>query len=274
MTETSTPDAPTTSITTPFLIDTHTHLDDPDFADDLDAVIAQSRDAGVSAWINVGYEPSRWSSTIDLATRIPGMRHMLGMHPSSADQWSATTERELRRLLIETGAVAIGEIGLDFLRDHAPRDAQFDAFQAQLDLAEELDLPAVIHMRDAEAALLDVLTSRSTLPPLLLHSYDGGRDLTDHVITNGVRIGVGGLATRQKSEALREQIARVPLEQIVLETDSPYLVPARQKIRRNTPVHVRTIAQFLADLRETDLDTIARTTTQNALTFFRKLSLP
>jgi len=253
------------------LIDTHCHLDDESFAEDLDQVLAESVRAGVRGWINVGFEPARWASTIDLAERTPGMSIMLGVHPSSADAWSDQTRSTLRRRIEETGAVAIGEIGLDFFRPVPDPAVQRRAFIEQLDLALECDLPVVIHMRESEAVMLRLLTDRTTLPPLLFHSYDGGPELTDFILVTGSFVGVGGLATRQKSERLRAELQRIPLAQIVLETDAPYLIPARQRGRRNTPAQVRTIASFLANLTENDDETISTTTTRNAFTYFGKL---
>ena len=256
-----------------FLIDTHCHLDDPVFAGDLDQVLAESRAAGVRAWIQVGFEPSRWQSSIALAERTPGMFLMLGVHPSSADQWSAEVEGELRRRIAAHDAVAVGEIGIDLYWDeNPPLAAQIEAFTAQLDLARELGLPAVIHMRNAEAEVLDVLRHRD-VQPLLFHSFDGGPALTGYVLASGAYVGVGGLATKARSEALREQLRRIPLERIVLETDSPYLIPAHMRGQRNTPASVRRISEFLGTLRATSDTTLASITTRNALNLFERVRL-
>ncbi|MGI8485830.1 MAG: TatD family hydrolase, partial [Thermomicrobiales bacterium] len=183
------------------LIDTHCHLDDLSFVEDYDTVIAESVQAGVRGWINVGFEPARWRSAIALPKRTEGMSVMLGVHPSSADRWSPETAVNLRDFLKKSGAVAIGEIGLDFLRPEAPTsDVQTQAFNEQLDLAIELGLPAVIHMRESEQRMLQLLIHRTSLPPLLFHSYDGGPDLADYVLNSGKFTVVGGLATRTASD--------------------------------------------------------------------------
>ena len=256
-----------------FLIDTHCHLDDPVFADDIDGVLAESRAAGVRAWIQVGFEPARWGSSIALVERTPDMFLMLGVHPSSADQWSPEIEAELRSLIAGYDAVAVGEIGIDLFWDgNPPLDRQIAAFTAQLDLARELGLPAVIHMRNAEPEVLAVLRAREP-QPLLFHSFDGGPDLTDFILERGAYVGVGGLATKAKSERLREQLVRIPLDRLVLETDSPYLIPARMRGRRNTPASVRRISEFLGTLRATTDATVASITTDNALRFFDHIRL-
>lgn len=253
------------------LIDTHCHLDDESFADDLQTVLDDSRDAGVAAWITVGFEPRRWQAAIRMATEISGMSHMLGVHPSSAQLWNNDIREQLVDLVTSSKPTAIGEIGLDFFRDNAPFEVQRRAFIDQLALAREFALPAVIHLRDAESELLEVLDDEVSLPKLVFHSFDGTERLTRFVRNNDAVIGVGGLATRQKSGALRDQLRSIPLESMILETDSPYLVPARQKVRRNTPSHVRTIAHFLAVHLDRSIDDVARITSSTAESVFGKL---
>ena len=252
-------------------VDTHCHLDHPEFADDLDEVIAASRKAGVRAWVNVGYAPDRWDTTIALSRRIVGMAHMLGLHPSHAHEWGPGLRQRLRDLIRSSGARAVGEIGLDLYRDNPPLPIQREALLGQLQLARDLGLPAVIHLRNAEDALIDALATQDSLPRLLFHSFDGTSQLTRFVLEHGALIGVGGLATRQRSAPLREQLVQVPLDAMVLETDAPYLIPARQRERRNTPAHVRTIAQFLSELIGRPVSEIAWRTTAAAERFFGRL---
>lgn len=253
------------------MIDTHCHLDDTAFSADLDDVLAASRDAGVCAWLLIGYAPDRWQDAASMAKNIPGMRHSLGVHPSHAQEWSPEVEASLRSLLRATDAVAVGEFGLDFYRDNAPFEVQREAMVGQLRIARELDLPAIFHMRDAEDAMLDVLESESDLPRMIFHSFDGGDRLVDFILAHEAWVGVGGLATRQKSEALREQLKRFSLDRMILETDSPYLVPARQKDRRNVPAHVRTVAAFLAEMLGVPMETVASQTTANAESLFGRM---
>jgi len=255
----------------PAMIDTHCHLDDAAFAADLDSVLESSRAANVVAWILIGYAPERWEAAVEMARRIPGMSHTLGVHPSHAEEWNDDVANGLRDRLRSSGAVAVGEFGLDFYRDNAPLEIQREAMIGQLEIARELDLPAVFHMRNAEAEMLDILTSRDELPRMLFHSFEGTSRLLDFIVERGAYLGVGGLVTRQRSEPLREQLRRVPLESIVLETDSPYLVPARQKDRRNVPAHVRTVACFLADFYGVPAHELAIQTTLNAERLFGRL---
>lgn len=246
------------------LIDTHCHLDDDVYADELGSVLQDSRSRGITKWINVGFEPDRWRSTISLAKGIPGMFHMLGLHPGHASEWSPELRTCLRSLLATSQPVAIGEIGLDFFRGETNLSTQRTAFDDQLDLAIELNLPAVIHMRTAEDEVLSLLENRRTLPHLVFHSFDGTMRLRDFVVEHGATIGVGGLATRASTPDLRLVLGTIPLDQIILETDSPYLVPKGAKGRRNVPGNVAVIADVLAELLGKTRAEIAGMTTRNA----------
>jgi TatD DNase family protein len=262
---------PSSSLPASSLIDTHCHLDDPSFGSDFDNVLNESRDAGVRAWIMVGFSPSRWDAAVQISRDIPGMAHMLGVHPGSAHEWNDQIRKDLADTLDATGARAVGEIGLDFYHDNAPYDTQRRALVEQLHVARELELPVVFHLRDAEDEMLAILENEQELPRMVFHSFDGSSRLTRFILEHDAVVGVGGLATRQKSEALREQLLSIPLQSMILETDSPYLIPARQKGRRNTPAHVRTVALFLADHLGCSVEEVARETTSTAESLFGSL---
>lgn len=248
----------------PPMTDTHCHLDDQQFESDLEYVISASRAANVKSWILIGYDPARWSGATALSASTDGMYHSLGVHPALATAWDNTVAQRLRHELVESKAVAVGEAGLDFYRDNAPIDIQEPAFVGQLHIAAELDLPLIIHMRDADTDILRILRSEANLPRLVFHSFDGGAEVMDFVLESQSWVGVGGLATRQKSSDLRELLARVPSDRLLLETDSPYLVPAKQKDRRNQPSMVAVIATMIAEYLEMTPEELARTTTANA----------
>ncbi len=253
------------------LVDTHCHLDDESFNGELDDVLDRAAAVGVTRWINVGFNPGRWPASIELATHYPGMSHMLGLHPGNADLWSPSVRDDLRTAIDSSRPVAVGEIGLDFYRGETNKSIQIEAFTEQLEIAREFGLPVAIHMRDSEQLMLEVLRSASALPTILFHSFDGTEELTRWIIASGSYIGVGGLATRKKSADLRSHIARIPLDRIVLETDSPYLVPNGFKHRRNTPESIPVIAKSLADLFQRDVADIAQITTANAERLFERL---
>lgn len=249
-------------------VDSHCHLDDEQFATDQDAVIDAARAAGVSRFVNIGYEPERWRTTCLLADRHTDVSFTLGMHPGSVSQWSPGVADRLQALVRDRRPVAIGEIGIDLFRGEANLKEQQNCFDQQLDIAYGAGLPVVIHMRNAESEVIDLLRSRPANPPLLFHSFEGSSALTNFVLATGSLAGVGGLATRARSDSVREQLQRIPIAQLVLETDAPYLVPAKIKGARNTPVNIPVIARFLAQLHDEPLVTVAATTTRTAHSFF------
>ncbi len=250
------------------LVDTHAHLDLEQFADDLDKVIADSRVAGVTRWINVGFDPERWVSTLALADRIDGLHAMLGFHPGSVDAWSAPAFNQLSALAREQRPLAIGEIGIDLYWSQDNLEVQIEAFRAQLDLAGELGLPAVIHMRESDPAMLETFDTHGSLPHIHFHSFDGGPALRAWALEHGATIGVGGLITRNGTDALREWVTAIPRDRVVLETDAPFLKPRGIRGTRNQPAYLVKSARLLADLWQVDLDSVARTTTTNAERIF------
>ncbi len=252
-------------------VDTHCHLDDDSFGPDLDEVLDRSRRLGVNRWINIGFNPDRWQPTIDLAARCPGMSFVLGVHPGDTPRWNDRVHRQLKDTVVRTRPVAIGEIGLDFYRGETNADQQVAAFNHQLDMALELELPAVIHMRDSEGLMLDVLRSRPRTPALVFHSFDGSEHLTDWILDRGAYVGVGGLATRTASHNIHRQLRRLTLERLLLETDSPYLVPKGFKHRRNSPESIPDIAAFVATLLDIPVARVALETTRNAERCFERL---
>lgn len=253
----------------PTFVDTHTHLDDDQFVGELEAVVERSLNAGVTRIINIGYEPARWPTTIELGRRFPSTSIALGLHPQNADQFRSSLIDELEVLTAQSGAVAIGEIGLDFFRDGPILEQQLTAFEAQLALARNLDLPVVIHQRAASEKLYHVLAAASNDTRCVLHSFEGDQQLVALGIERGFAFGVGGLMTRGNAQPLRALLSKIPLDLLMLETDSPYLVPAGLKSRRNEPANLPAIANTLATLLDLPVEHVANTTTGNAIQFFR-----
>ncbi len=250
------------------VIDTHAHLDDQAFDHDRDDVFSRAKAAGVRTIINVGFRPSRWQSTIALTDTYPLARHMLGLHPQHADEWSPGVRHQLETLLKTTAPVALGEIGFDYFRDGPSSTAQQAAFLDQVDIASEFGLPIVIHQRAAEDDLIEALIRVGEASQVLLHSFEGTNRLAKLANDRGFYVGVGGLATRASSVELRQTLGSIPLSRVVLETDAPYLVPAGVKDRRNIPANVPLIVERLAPVWDVDPATLASATTANAERFF------
>lgn len=249
-------------------VDTHLHLDDPVFDADRNEVIERARSSGVGAMVNVGYAPSRWNSTTALAEAHHGVVSTLGLHPGHAEEFSDALMVDLEGRLSQPGLRAIGEIGLDYSRPTPDRKLQQRAFTAQLELAAETHLPVVIHQRAAAADCAAVLSAVSAEQGVVLHSFDGSAELLVMGLDRGWTFGVGGLMTRRSSGALRAALQQVPLDRLILETDSPYLVPSGIKERRNNPGLIPHIAGTLAELLHMPLGDVARYTTSNAMQIF------
>lgn len=245
-------------------VDTHAHLDEAAFDVDRLEVLRRAVAAGVTRIVNIGFRPSRWATTIELAKRYPGISVVLGLHPQQAGEFDDTTCDRLADSIQTSNALAVGEIGLDYARDYASPEQQRRAFAAQLNLAIGLGLPVVIHQRDAADDCRDLLRS---IPPdhlVVLHCFDGAPSLARLGLDRGYYFGVGGLLTKPASEHLRSVAATLPIERLVLETDAPYLTPTGVKARRNEPANVPRIADRIASILRLTPEEIARVTTRNA----------
>jgi TatD DNase family protein len=252
----------------PPIIDTHTHLDDPTFNLDRDAVIEASRAAGVRHFVNVGYAPDRWESSRALRERHPDVDLALGLHPQLAEQYETSLERDLKQAVEVLHPIAIGETGFDFSRAAPGFEAQERAFRGQLEMAASAGLPTIIHQRDASDALMTELDSWPSLAPIVLHSFDGTQLLADWARERGCFVGIGGLATKQSSGALREALMRIPVDRLLLETDSPYLAPPGSVSRRNLPSNLPRIAAMLAPLWNLSGEELCWQTSGSAVALF------
>jgi TatD DNase family protein len=262
------------------LVDSHCHLDLPQFDADRDAVIARMAESGVRYAINPGVDLPSSRAAVALALRQHGCIYAaVGIHPHEAKTLDAVALKELKQLAASPRVVAIGEIGLDYYRDLSPREAQRRAFVAQLELAAELDLPVIVHDRDAHddalAILHDWCTSlhapRSTLHehPGVLHSFSGDVAMAEQAVAMGFYIGVSGPVTYKNAHRLLDVARAVPLERLLIETDAPYLTPHPHRGQRNEPAYVRFVAQAIAEARGLALDQVAVQTSANAHALFR-----
>lgn len=250
------------------LIDTHCHLDLPEFDADREAVLSRARSAGVERFIIVGFEPERWETTLRLAETEPGVFAAIGLHPTEAERWSSQIEESVRSRLDDRRVKAVGEIGIDYHWDTARPERQREAFAAQVAIAREFDLPFIVHQREAEADALAVL--RSFDPPLrgVMHCFTGDLAFAWACLDLGLYLGLGGAVTHKRTDALREAMTAVPLERVVLETDAPYMSPEPHRSRRNEPANVRLVAERLAALRGISVDEVEAVTSRSATELF------
>ncbi len=256
------------------LIDSHCHLDGKAFADDRDQVLQAARDAGVGAFLTIGTGdgPPGLDCALEVAQRYDDVYATVGVHPHDAAKTGPETLDELRRLAGRPKVLAIGEIGLDYHYDFSPRERQKRVFIEQLELAAELALPISIHTREAWDDTLDVLREHWAPAGLggVMHCFSGDYEQAQRSLDMGFFISFAGMLTFARSDDLRATAARLPLDRLLVETDSPYLTPAPyRKIRRNEPRYVVETARKLAEVQQREFGEVAAQTTANFCKLFR-----
>ncbi|PLX95805.1 MAG: radical SAM protein [Desulfuromonas sp.] len=253
------------------LIDTHAHLDSSQYDDDRQEVIARALDGGLSHIVTVGCDIDSSRAAVELAVTHPQLYASVGIHPHDAPQATDEGIAVLRQLVTPSNrVVAIGEIGLDFYRDRAPRDVQRLAFRRQIALARELKLPLIIHDRDAHDEVLQILREENAFEVGgVLHCFSGDLAMAKACLDLGFYLSFPGTITYPKNEAAREVVKAVPTERILIETDCPYLSPQKYRGKRNEPLYVRHTAEKVVEIKGLSLNDIARITSLNASTLFR-----
>ncbi len=254
------------------LLDSHAHLTDKRLARQLEAVLVRAAQAGVEAIVTVGADAASSRAVAALVQRAPGVVGTVGVHPHDARTLTPDLLEELAQLAATAGIVAIGETGLDFFRDLSPRDRQEIAFIEQIHLARELQLPLVVHIRDAYDEALRILEREGGGQVRgVVHCWSSGLEQARRALDLGLHIGFTGTVTYPNAHQVRQTAAAIPLERILIETDCPYLVPQRlrKQVKTNEPAHVVYVAEEIAQLRGISCDEVARATTANARALFR-----
>ena len=256
------------------LVDSHCHLDFPDFADELDAVVARARAAGIERMVTISTRVKRLAEVSAIAERFPDVYCSVGTHPHNAHEELDVTVADLVAHTKSPKVVALGEAGLDYHYDNSPREAQERGFRTHIAAARETGLPLVIHTRDADDDCGRILEDEMTKGPFraVLHCYTGGRELAMKAISLGLSISFTGILTFKKSQALRDLVAELPADRIMVETDAPYLAPGKFRGKRNEPSYVVETAKVLADTRGVSLAELSRQTTENFFHLFSKVA--
>jgi TatD DNase family protein len=252
------------------VIDSHCHIAGPEFADELDAVIGRARDAGLSRALVIlaaDDEPER-AQAAEVSRRWPDVRFSIGVHPHSAGAYGtdpAAAARQLDAAIeAEPLARAVGEIGLDYHYERAPRDVQQQVFREQIRAARRRGLPIVIHTREAEEDTFRILEEeRAGDVPVVLHCFTGDREMARRALGCGFFLSIAGIVTFPRALELKEVAREVPLDRLLIETDSPYLAPVPHRGKRNEPAHVARVAEAIAELRGATAAAIAEATTAN-----------
>ncbi len=251
------------------LIDSHAHLDMDNFKDDLESVIERAVEGGVDKIITIGTDLASSKKALEIAKRYDFIYSTVGFHPHDAD--SATDEdiEELRSMADDPKVVGWGEIGLDFFYNKSVKDRQIEILKKQLETAYDINLPVVIHNREGDKELLDVLQScRSTGHKGVIHCFSSDLKTAEIFIDMGFYISIPGIVTFKKADTLKEVAAGIPIERLLVETDCPFLAPVPKRGKRNEPFYVTYTAKTVAELRDMDFEELARITTANCKTLF------
>ena len=253
------------------LVDTHAHLDFEDYDNDRQQVVDRAREAGVLGIITLGIEPPDWQRNIEISGQFDGMYAALGVHPNSADQATSQALAQLEQLCRPEGprrVVALGETGLDYYRHYVSPDQQRNSFRAHLDLARQLDLPVIIHNREADEDILQILQRDGKGTRGVMHSFSGDEQYAIECMRLGYMISLSGPVTFKKATDKHRIAASVPLDMLLVETDCPFLTPEPFRGRRNEPAYVAYTARAVADIRGITFEELAAQTTLNAIKLF------
>lgn len=254
-------------------IDSHAHIDGPEFDADREAVIERAQAAGVSTILNVGTgdpHSGAFERAVELGRKHASIYTAVGTHPHDARLYDSQAEEKIKSLIHSERVVAWGEIGLDFYYDNSPRHVQVEVFKRQLRAARECDLPVIIHTREAESETMDILQSEYAGAERrgIFHCFSGSMDLAQKAVDIGFMISFSGIVTFKKAEELRAIAKQVPLERLLIETDCPYLTPVPHRGKRNEPAYVVEVARCLARVRGLETEAMAELTSENFRRFF------
>jgi len=258
------------------LVDSHCHLDFPDFADELDAVVARAAEAGVRTMVTICTKVREFERVLAVAERFDDVWCSVGLHPHEAEAEPDLTTARLVELARHPKVVGIGETGLDFFYERSPRDIQERQFRAHIAASRETGLPLIVHTRDADREMGAILAeeTREGAFPGLLHCFSSSRQLAEKAVDLGLSISLSGIVTFNKADDLRETARHVPLDRILVETDAPFLAPTPNRGKRNEPAFVAHTAAKVAALKGVSTAELARATTDNFFRLFSRARRP
>ena len=255
-------------------VDSHAHIDGPEFDQDREDVMARAKAASVSLILNVGtgdLHSGAFERAVDLGRTQDSVYTAIGVHPHDARHYDDHAEEKIKTLIQSEHVLAWGEIGLDFHYDNSPRDVQLEVFKRQLHAARDCGLPVIIHTREAEKETIEILKSDYAGAERrgIFHCFSGSMELAQRALELGFMISFSGIVTFKKADDLRAIAKQVPLDRLLIETDCPYLSPVPHRGKRNEPAYVVEVARCLADLHNLELEDLGRLTTNNFQRFFQ-----
>jgi len=251
------------------MIDSHAHLDMPEFATDLSEVLERATNSGVSRILSIGIDTTSSLKALELATAHAIIIASAGIHPSNAKLFDSQALADIAQMTKHPEVVAVGEIGLDYYRDYAPREKQKEVFSRQLELAAALNLPVIIHCRQAEEDLLPLLSGGGGTAGGVIHCFSGNRKTADKYLKMGLHLSLGCYITYPSSKELAEVVKELPLDRLLTETDCPFLPPQGKRGQRNEPSYVTTVVAEIARIKGISVAEVDRATSANAIRLFK-----
>lgn len=253
---------------TEFIIDTHAHLDSRRFDRDRQAIIDNFEKDKIKAMINIGFDLESSIRGVELAKANERVYAMVGTHPHDAKTYTDEVENTYRELAKEDKVVAIGEIGLDYYRDLSPREVQKEVFIRQINLAKELDLPIIIHSRDAFEDVYEILSTHAQGMKVLLHAFSESWEVCQRYLKLGFKMALGGVVTFQNAKKTIRVAENIPLDALMLETDAPYLTPHPYRGKRNEPKYIHFVADKIAEIKCIPVEELKEAAYKNTVEFF------
>ena len=254
------------------LVDSHCHLDFPDFQEDFDEVLARAEEAGVGTMMTICTYVTKFDQILDIAKAHDNIYCTVGIHPHNADSEPVVSVADLTKMASHEKVIGFGETGLDYFYEHSPRDIQQRQFRTHIEAARQLDLPVIIHTRDAEEDTLRIIEEEFEKASFkgLIHCFSASDAFAKRVVELGLYISISGIVTFKKAEDLREAIKNVPLERLLVETDAPYLSPIPKRGKRNEPAYTAFTAAKVAEVKGVNEEEFAKLSTDNFFTLFSK----
>lgn len=250
------------------IFESHAHYDSERFDLDRDELLQSMEKNGIGTIINVGAAWKDLPITLELADKYPFVYAALGLHPNDVEDLDEEKLEFLKQLCMKEGVVAVGEIGLDYYWDNVPRDIQRKWFVRQLDLAKELHLPVIIHSRDAAEDTLQIMKQYEGELQGVIHCFSYSKEMAKEYVKMGFYIGVGGVVTFKNGKRLKETVAEIPLERLLLETDCPYMAPEPHRGERNSSLYLPYVVRAVADIKGISDEEVVAQTEQNARQLF------
>lgn len=254
------------------LVDSHCHLDFPEFAEDFDEVLARADEAGVKTMMTICTHVTKFDQVHAIAKKYDNIYCTIGIHPHNADSEPVVSVADLTGPAACEKVIGFGETGLDYFYEHSPRQIQQDQFRTHIQAARELDLPVIIHTREAEEDTLRIIAEEMARAPFkgLIHCFSASKEFADKMVELGLYISISGIVTFKKADAVREAIRDVPLERLLVETDAPYLAPIPKRGKRNEPAYTAFTSAKLAEVKGVSEEVMAMQSTENFFTLFTK----